>query len=213
MNGPKNEKRKKKAPKAASGEGFAMPGVDVTQLEHLLDFMAAHDLEEFEYEHGGLHIRLRKASAAPKGVGRSLAAPPAASAPVSAPSSPAASEPKAAPAAPPAPAAPAEEFHIIKSPIVGTFYAASGPDTPPFVRVGDAIQVGQVVCIIEAMKLMNEIEADVKGEVVRVLVENSQPVEYGQPLFAIRAGGREEVTPGACPSVMLRKRPSMFSKQ
>jgi acetyl-CoA carboxylase biotin carboxyl carrier protein len=183
MNGPKDEKRKKKAPKTASGEGFAMPGLDVPQLEHLLDFMAAHDLEEFEYEHGGLHIRLRKASAAPKALGRSVAAAPAASAVANAPSSLAASEPKVAAPAPPAPA---EEFHIIKSPIVGTFYAASGPDAPPFVKVGDEIQVGQVVCIIEAMKLMNEIDADVKGELVRILVENSQPVEYGQPLFAIR---------------------------
>jgi acetyl-CoA carboxylase biotin carboxyl carrier protein len=83
-------------------------------------------------------------------------------------------------------APPAEELHIIKSPIVGTFYSASSPDAAPFVKVGDEIQVGQVVCIIEAMKLMNEIEADVKGEVVRVLAENSQPVEYGQPLYAIR---------------------------
>ena len=184
MTGPKDEKRKKKAPKAAPGEGFAMPGVDVGQLEHLLDFMAAHDLEEFEYEHGGLHIRLRKGSSAPKGVVRGAAQPPAA-APAIAPH-PAAPEPKAAAPVPSAPAAPAEEFHIIKSPIVGTFYAASSPDTPPFVKVGDEIQVGQVVCIIEAMKLMNEIDADVKGQLVRVLVENSQPVEYGQPLFAIR---------------------------
>jgi acetyl-CoA carboxylase biotin carboxyl carrier protein len=186
MNGPKDEKRKKKAQKTASDEGFVMPGVDVAQLEHLLDFMAAHDLEEFEYEHGGLRIRLRKGSTAARGMARNAPAPPAASAPVAPSSHPVASEPRPAAPVPSAPAAPAEEFHIIKSPIVGTFYAAASPDAPPFVKVGDEIQVGQVVCIIEAMKLMNEIDADVKGEVVRVLVENSQPVEYGQPLFAIR---------------------------
>jgi acetyl-CoA carboxylase biotin carboxyl carrier protein len=73
-----------------------------------------------------------------------------------------------------------------KSPIVGTFYAAASPGAPPFVKAGDLIQAGQVVCIIEAMKLMNEIEAEVSGELVRALVENGQPVEYGQGLFAIR---------------------------
>jgi len=73
----------------------------------------------------------------------------------------------------------------MKSPIVGTFYAAPAPNAPPFVKVGDTVQVGQVLCIIEAMKLMNELEAEVAGEVVRVYVENGQPVEYGQSLFAI----------------------------
>jgi acetyl-CoA carboxylase biotin carboxyl carrier protein len=77
-------------------------------------------------------------------------------------------------------------LHVIKSPIVGTFYAAPSPGTPSFVKVGDTIQAGQVVCIVEAMKLMNEIESDISGEVVRPLVDNGQPVEYGQGLFAIR---------------------------
>jgi acetyl-CoA carboxylase biotin carboxyl carrier protein len=75
---------------------------------------------------------------------------------------------------------------MIKSPIVGTFYAAPSPEAPRYVKVGDTVHPGRVVCIIEAMKLMNEIEADVDGEVVRILVENGQPVEYGQPLFAIK---------------------------
>ena len=92
----------------------------------------------------------------------------------------------ATPAATPSSAAVTEDLHTIKSPIVGTFYAAASPGAPPFVKVGDVIQSGQVVCIIEAMKLMNEIEADVSGELVRTLVENGQPVEYGQGLFAIR---------------------------
>jgi acetyl-CoA carboxylase biotin carboxyl carrier protein len=86
---------------------------------------------------------------------------------------------------------PADE-HIIKSPIVGTFYAGPSPDAGPFVKVGDSVQAGQTVCIIEAMKLMNEIEADISGEVVRVLVENGQPVEYGEPLFAMRPTGKKK---------------------
>ncbi len=73
----------------------------------------------------------------------------------------------------------------MKSPIVGTFYSSPSPNAPPFVKVGDAVQIGQVLCIIEAMKLMNELEAEVAGEIVRVYVENGQPVEYGQSLFAI----------------------------
>jgi len=85
------------------------------------------------------------------------------------------------------PAAPkVEELHIVKSPIVGTFYLAPGPDAPPFVNPGETVREGQVLCIVEAMKLMNEIEADTSGEVVQVLAENGQPVEYGQGLFSIR---------------------------
>jgi acetyl-CoA carboxylase biotin carboxyl carrier protein len=86
----------------------------------------------------------------------------------------------------PAPAAEAEDFHLVKSPIVGTFYEASAPGAEPFVKIGDHIQSGKVLCIIEAMKLMNEIESDAGGTVVKRFVENGQPVEYGEPLFAIR---------------------------
>ena len=161
-----------------------IPGVEIGQLEKLLDFMASHGLEEFEYEHAGLRIRLRKAPGVVNAAPRPEILypstpgpfPAAAAAPHSAEPAPAASS-----------AAPAEDLHVIKSPIVGTFYSAASPGSAPFVKVGDTIQVGQVVCIIEAMKLMNEIEADVSGEVVRSLVENGQPVEYGQALFAIRA--------------------------
>ncbi len=98
----------------------------------------------------------------------------------------------AAPEPAPRPAAPKEELHVIKSPIVGTFYAAPSPEAPPFVKVGDNIQAGQVVCIIEAMKLMNEIEADMGGEIVGVLAENGQPVEYGQSLFALRPAKKKK---------------------
>ncbi len=176
--------------KQASVDSFPMAGVDVQQLERLLDFMASHGLEEFEYEHAGLHIRLRKAAAgypagggapasAPEGQAASSLASPAGSVYTTGTGNSASSSSASA-------AAHVEELHTIKSPIVGTFYAAPTPEAPPFVKVGDAIQEGKVVCIVEAMKLMNEIEADASGDVVRVLVENGQPVEYGQPLFAIR---------------------------
>jgi len=160
----------------------AVPGVQFGQLERLLDFMAAHGLEEFEYEHAGLRIRLKKASA--------NAAPREGAPPQALPAQPQATEMAMqsvpASAATSVPASVSEELHTIKSPIVGTFYSAASPGAPSFVKVGDSIQVGQVVCIIEAMKLMNEIEADVAGEIVKCLVKNGQPIEYGQELFAIR---------------------------
>jgi acetyl-CoA carboxylase biotin carboxyl carrier protein len=168
--------------KKASSSEPAIPGVEFGQLEKLLDFMALHGLEEFEYEHGGLRIRLKKASAVgspprPSAAPQSLATQPASSMP--APPATEIGSPASAPAT-------AEDLHMIQSPIVGTFYSAPSPGAPPFVKPGDIIQAGQVVCIVEAMKLMNEIEADVSGEVVRMLIENGQPVEYGQSLFAIR---------------------------
>jgi acetyl-CoA carboxylase biotin carboxyl carrier protein len=176
--------------KQTSTDSFPMAGVDVEQLERLLEFMASHGLEEFEYEHAGLHIRLRKAPAgypaaggAPSRVPEDQAASswPSAAGSVQTTGTGDSASSSSASAAPHA-----EELHTIKSPIVGTFYEAPSPDAPPFVKVGDAIQEGKVVCIVEAMKLMNEIEADASGDLVRVLVENGQPVEYGQPLFAIR---------------------------
>ena len=175
--------------KRDSGTEFAVPSVEFGQLEKLLDFMASHGLEEFEYEHAGLRIRLKKAPTSGNTVPRGGAA--AQSLPIQ-PASPTevAPHPVETESAPRALAV-SEELHTIKSPIVGTFYAAASPGGPPFVNVGDMIQVGQVVCIIEAMKLMNEIEADVSGELVRVLIENGQPVEYGQGLFAIRTAKKK----------------------
>ena len=119
-------------------------------------------------------VVLPHASAAPSVSETVAAAPPA---PVSEPS---------VPPAPVTPAESAEGLHVVKSPIVGTFYASSSPDAPPFAKVGDVVRVGQVLCIIEAMKLMNELESEVAGEIVRVYVENGQAVEYGQSLYAIR---------------------------
>ncbi|MGA7792680.1 MAG: acetyl-CoA carboxylase biotin carboxyl carrier protein [Candidatus Acidiferrales bacterium] len=183
--------------KQSAGSDISVPGVDLGQLERLLSFMSEHGLEEFEYAHGDLRIRLKKAipqpSAAPVlALPMAQAAAPqviTAQAPPNAPQT----APQAAPGTPqPAPAAAAADEHIIKSPIVGTFYAGPSPEAGPFVRAGDHVEAGQTVCIIEAMKLMNEIEADIAGEVARVLVENGQPVEYGEPLFALRPTGKKK---------------------
>lgn len=167
-------------------------------MERLLAFMSQHGLEEFEYAHGDLRIRLKKAAALPAAAPvlalpvAPVAAPQVIQAPPPAPPpAPEATHQAAASATPAAPTAAAEE-HIIKSPIVGTFYVGPSPDAKPFVQVGDFVEAGQTVCIIEAMKLMNEIEADISGEVARVLIENGQPVEYGEPLFALRPAGKKK---------------------
>ncbi|HVB33928.1 MAG TPA: acetyl-CoA carboxylase biotin carboxyl carrier protein [Patescibacteria group bacterium] len=152
----------KKKPK-----GPAPSVLDWSEVEHVLKLMAEHGLEEFEYSDGPLHVKVKKASA-------NRAATPG--------------EAAEAAASPSAEAA-GEDLHVVKSPIVGTFYAAPNPDAPAFVRVGDRVSAGQALCIIEAMKLMNEIESDVAGEIARIFVENGQPVEYGEPLFAIRPAG------------------------
>jgi acetyl-CoA carboxylase biotin carboxyl carrier protein len=168
--------------------------IDLAEVERVLGFMEKHGLEELEYDNQGLRIRLRRAAR------HSPEAPPSrrdratAGAPVLAPSN-AAAPAAAPPAAPvePAPAAkPAEDLHIVKSPIVGTFYSSPAPDAAAFVTVGARVDVGQVLCIIEAMKLMNEIESDVAGEVVQLYVENGHPVEYGASLFGIRTAGKKK---------------------
>jgi acetyl-CoA carboxylase biotin carboxyl carrier protein len=182
--------------KQPAGFEFTVPGVDLGQLERLLAFMTQHGLEEFEYAHGDLRIRLKRAISQP-GAAPVLALPVASAAmvqgvpPPAVVTAPAAVAPSV-PAPSHAPAAAKEEDHLVKSPIVGTFYAAASPEAAPFVKVGDHVEAGQTVCIIEAMKLMNEIEADISGEVARVLVENGQPVEYGEPLFALRPTGKKK---------------------
>ncbi|MGH9681001.1 MAG: acetyl-CoA carboxylase biotin carboxyl carrier protein, partial [Candidatus Acidiferrales bacterium] len=152
--------------------------MDLGQMERLLSFMSEHGLEEFEYEQGDLRIHLKKAApqaATPvvRAAPGTVEAPRAAAAPLVAAAT------QAPAPGPTQPAAESADEHIVKSPIVGTFYAAASPDAATFVRVGDKVNAGQTLCIIEAMKLMNEIEADLSGEVVRILVENGQPVEYG----------------------------------
>ena len=149
------------------------------EIKELVEFLVEKDIAEFELERGDVKIRIKRgqtasASAAPVAVSYAPpAAPPSTAAPAPAPvaASPAAGE---------------EGFDIIKSPIVGTFYESSSPGSPAFVKLGDKVAVGQVLCIVEAMKLMNEIESETAGEIVKVLVSNGQPVEYGQPLFKIR---------------------------
>ncbi len=169
--------------KPANPAGAAGADVDLGQVERLLAFMAKHGLEEFEYSRGDIHIRLKKPSVnSNPGPPRALAAPDIVVAGPTAEAESAAALPRESPAE----TARAEDHHAVKSPIVGTFYASPSPGAEPFVKVGDTADVGQVLCIIEAMKLMNEIESDVAGEVMRVFVENGQPVEYGEPLFAIR---------------------------
>jgi acetyl-CoA carboxylase biotin carboxyl carrier protein len=160
-------------------------GVDLPEVERVLEFMQKHGLEEFEYEREGFRIRLKKPSLPLA----ATYAPPQPPDIVVASASPHASR-----AAAPAQAAPAreseaahsEDLHIVKSPIVGTFYTSASPGSEPFVAIGAKVESGQVLCIIEAMKLMNEIESDVAGEVVRIFVENGHPVEYGEALFGIR---------------------------
>jgi acetyl-CoA carboxylase biotin carboxyl carrier protein len=155
------------------------------ELKELIDFIIEKGIAEFELERGDVKVKIKRALE-PHAVAfpdtRYVAMqPPAPVAGV--PSAPA---PKVeAMAAPPAPE-PEENFHIVKSPIVGTFYESPSPGAPPFVKVGDTLEVGQVLCIVEAMKLMNEIECDVAGELVKKLVGNGQPIEYGQDLFAVR---------------------------
>jgi acetyl-CoA carboxylase biotin carboxyl carrier protein len=158
-------------------------GVDLGQVKRLLEFMEEHRLEEFEYASKDARIRLKRALANTHPPGRAAAAAPDII--VAGPEATAGAPAEAAPLAAEGEAR-GEDFHLVKSPIVGTFYEAPSPGAAPFVKLGDHVGVGQVVCIIEAMKLMNEIESDVSGEIVRIFVENGQPVEYGETLFAIR---------------------------
>jgi acetyl-CoA carboxylase biotin carboxyl carrier protein len=154
------------------------------ELKELIEFLVEKDITEFELERGDVKVRIRRGTpvASPAGP---IVGVPAAPAGVQAQVSPA---PVALP--PPVPAAPAppqeDELYMVRSPIVGTYYESPSPGSPPFVKVGDTVEVGQVLCIVEAMKLMNEIEADAAGEIVKTLVKNGQPIEYNQELFAIR---------------------------
>jgi acetyl-CoA carboxylase biotin carboxyl carrier protein len=158
--------------------------MDFDEIQRILAMVKEHELAEFELEHQGFKIRIRKDSPHPPVV--AMAAPGlVAQVPVAA--SPAHA---AAPSAAPAPDDGELEFAIVKSPIVGTFYRASEPGARAFADVGDIVKKGQVLCIIEAMKLMNEIESDTDGEVTAAYVENGRPVQFGDRLFAIKIAGR-----------------------
>ena len=159
------------------------------ELKELIEFLIEKDIAEFELERGDVKVKIKRAGehtvVHSHGEPRFYAVPAAPSASIEVAAAP--------PVAPPPPAAttaaapaPEEGLHIVKSPIVGTFYEAPSPGAPPFAKVGDAVEVGQVLCIVEAMKLLNEIESDVSGEIVKKLASNGQPIEYGQELFVIR---------------------------
>ncbi len=154
------------------------------QIKELIDLVSTRRLQGLEVERSGFRLKIDGYSTAPV-----AAAPAPAEAPVSAAAA------LLAPAAPAAPAAEGPEgdgldvpagSHVLDSPIVGTFYRSPAPDAGPFVEVGQRVSKGQVLCIVEAMKLMNEIESDIDGTVVQVFPENAQPVEFGEPLFAIK---------------------------
>lgn len=158
------------------------------EIQELIDLLVAREISEFEMERGGLKIRIKRGNSRLEALsGGNYGEIPLETAPPAPAPRPAAPERSgAAPAAEGHAAESTDGLHIIKSPIVGTFYGSPAPNAPPFVKAGDVVEVGQVLCIIEAMKLMNEIESEVAGEVVRTYVENGQPVEYGESLFAIK---------------------------
>ena len=159
--------------------------MNLKEIKELVQFLKEEDITEFELERGDVKVRIKRGTAesVPAPADRIIAVHPAPAAMhVAGPGVP-------PPATPPATEPPkAEEpLHMVHSPIVGTYYESPSPGSPPFVKPGDQVTAGQVLCIVEAMKLMNEIEADVAGEIVKCLVKNGQPIEYGQDLFAIRA--------------------------
>lgn len=160
----KGAKAKKQGPDAS---------LNMDELRELAELVNEHGFTDFEFENENIRVRLSKMAA-----------------PVVQAMAPLPQVQHAAPAAADAPAAPSapaeEELHKITSPIVGTFYRAPGPDKDPYVKEGSMVTPDSVVCIVEAMKLMNEIQAEITGEVVKIYVENGEPVEYGQPLFGIR---------------------------
>ena len=174
--------KKKQSAGAPDGAGrVTMDQEKLEELRELVDFLKANGIAEFDMERADLKVRIKFAGAA-AGIDPGQLAGLLASAGGGG-NIPGAS---AAPAAAVTEAAPVEKLHEVKSPIVGTFYDSPSPGAPMFVKVGDEVEVGQVLCIVEAMKLMNEIESDVAGEIVKRIVSTGQPVEYGQPLFAIR---------------------------
>jgi len=169
--------------------------LDLEQLRQLLDLVREHELAEFEIEHEGLRVKIRKdvngapIVSLPPGPTSQSPAAPAFSAPAVAGSTaaPAAPAPVLTPGGESAADADAEiELAVVKSPIVGTFYRSPEPGAPSFVDIGTTVKKGQVLCIIEAMKLMNEIDSEYDGEIVNIYVENGQPVQYAERLFAIR---------------------------
>ena len=160
---------------------------DMKDLRELIEFLKEYQVAEFDLDRGDMKIRLKFAQAAAAAGIADIAKLVTAAPVVQAAAAPAAAPAAQQAAAPPA-ADPDANLHIVKSPIVGTFYGSPSPGAAPFVSPGDHVEKGQVICIVEAMKLMNEIEADASGEVVKCMITNGQPIEFGQPLFSIRVG-------------------------
>jgi acetyl-CoA carboxylase biotin carboxyl carrier protein len=157
------------------------------ELKELIEFLKEQDIAEFELERGDVKVRIKRAIANNAAETRFIAMPTASPAMPESGAPPAGSKPAPSAGAATPVAEPEEALHAVRSPIVGTFYEAPSPGAPPFAKVGDIVEVGQILCIVEAMKLMNEIESDVAGEIVKKLVGNGEPIEYGQELFAIRS--------------------------
>jgi acetyl-CoA carboxylase biotin carboxyl carrier protein len=158
------------------------------EIKELIELLVEKDIAEFSMERGDVKLHIKRSDHAPQVVQVAPALPVAAVPVAAVAAAPAQSGAPPVPAET-KPAPPAEHeasLHIVKSPIVGTFYESASPGAPPFVTVGDTVKEGQVLCIIEAMKLMNEIEADASGEIAKLFVSNGSPVEYGMPLFGIR---------------------------
>lgn len=165
--------------------------MDFNQIQELIRMVSKHKISEFSLKEGDFKLVIRNQGSSSEGVAPVMVAAPqpvmtmpvAAPAPAAAPAAPAPAPKAEAPAA--APASDDSKLVAIKSPMVGTFYRSAGPDKPPFVKIGDTVDAGSKVCIIEAMKLFNEIESEVKGKIVKILVEDASPVEYEQPLFLV----------------------------
>jgi acetyl-CoA carboxylase biotin carboxyl carrier protein len=150
--------------------------MDTKEIQRLLDYIAKSPLAEVSIETDGLKVSVKKFGEAAPVVSVVAAAPAAA---------PVAAAPAAAPAAPAAPAPVADNLYTVKSPMIGTFYRAAGPDKDNFVEVGSEIAPGKTLCVIEAMKLFNEIDSEISGKIVKILVDNASPVEFDQPLFVV----------------------------
>jgi acetyl-CoA carboxylase biotin carboxyl carrier protein len=160
--------------------------MNLKEIKELIQFLKEEEITEFELERGDVKVRIKRGTpdVVPAATERIITVHPAPAMQVPTPAATDASA--AAPATAVEPPRPEEALHTVRSPIVGTYYESPSPGSPPFVKPGDTVEVGQVLCIVEAMKLMNEIEADIAGEVVKCLVKNGQPIEYGQELFSIR---------------------------
>jgi acetyl-CoA carboxylase biotin carboxyl carrier protein len=155
--------------------------MDLRKLKTLIDLVSESNISELEITEADGKVRIVKADPAAAVAAQPVYAPAPAAPVVMAAAAPAAAAPAAATPA----AAPVETGHVVKSPMVGTFYRASSPNAKPFAELGQAVKEGEAICIIEAMKIMNEIEADKSGTITKILVENGQAVEFGQPLFVI----------------------------